>query len=290
MDKMIRYVKPVKRCGNDLDHPWKYTIPAYRAAPHVWQVGGQDDVCAYLLDCGEDGLILIDTGYRASLYLLIDRIWRVGLDPGNIKHILLSHWHWDHVNGCQMIKQISNAKVWISMEDEKEHQRYKHDTSILPMADYEVDCYYDNDKTIDLGRFKVHTRLCPGHTIGATTFFFEDTDDETDITYVCAMHGGVGTNTLSPKYLEANGYPKELAHRFIHDCKELAGWKVDIALPSHLNQGNVSGNMPKDLSDYSVFIGDYAWGDLLLHQADAVMEMYPEVYKEKDDIKEEKND
>ena len=49
------------RCGDDLEHPWKYAVPAYRAAPHVWQVGGQDDVCAYLLDCGEE-LMLIDTG------------------------------------------------------------------------------------------------------------------------------------------------------------------------------------------------------------------------------------
>jgi len=55
-------------------------MPVYRAAPHVWQVGGQDDVCAYLLDCGGEGLILIDTGYRASLYLLIDRIWRAGFE------------------------------------------------------------------------------------------------------------------------------------------------------------------------------------------------------------------
>lgn len=280
MEKKIFYAKPVKRCGDDLEHAWKYTMPAYRAAPHVWQVGGQDDVCAYLLDCGNDELILIDTGYRASLYLLIDRIWRAGFDPKNIKHILLSHWHWDHVNGCQALKEISGAQAWISIEDEKEHQRFKDDTSILPMVDYEAENFYDDDKCIELGRFKVHTRLCPGHTPGSTSFYFEDTDDETSKAYVCAMHGGLGVGMMHPDMLAKDGYSQDMAHRFVRDCEELAQWKVDIMLPSHLNQGNVGGNMPEDLNDYSVFIGDYAWGDVLLNRAEAVKKMYPDVYPE----------
>ena len=61
MEKKFFYAQvPPLRCGKDLDNRWKYEIPAYRVAPHVWNVGGQDDVCAYLLDSGE-GLILIDT-------------------------------------------------------------------------------------------------------------------------------------------------------------------------------------------------------------------------------------
>lgn len=279
MEKKIFYAKPQKRCGDDLEHAWQYTMPAYRAAPHVWQVGGQDDVCAYLLDTGE-GLILIDTGYRSSLYLLIDRIWRSGYDPGNIRHILLSHWHWDHVNGCPFLKQMSGAVVWISQEDEKEHQRFRHVTKPFPMSDYEADRFYDDQKTIELGRFSIHTRLCPGHTPGATTFWFEDRDEESDRTCICAMHGGLGVGLMHPDALKRDGYPEAMAHRFIKDCRELAAWKVDIMLPSHLNQGNVAGNLPAELNDYSVFIGDYAWGDVLLNRAQAVMQMYPEIYQE----------
>jgi glycosyltransferase involved in cell wall biosynthesis len=40
---------------------WEHAIPVYRNAPHVWNVGGQDNVASFLLDTGE-GLILIDTG------------------------------------------------------------------------------------------------------------------------------------------------------------------------------------------------------------------------------------
>ena len=53
---------------------------------------------------------------------------------------------------------------------------------------------------------------------------------------------------------------------------------MDIALASHLNQANILPNIPKDPRDYSVFVADYAWGDVLINRADAVKEFYPEVY------------
>ena len=279
MEKKIFYA-PVNhpRCGDDLEHPWKYAVPAYRVTPHVWNVGGQDDVCAYLFDTGE-GLILIDTGYRASLYLLIDRIHSIGYDPRDIKKILLSHWHWDHVNGCAALAALSGAQVWISKEDEVYHQRFKDDTSELPMVDYTATNFYDDDKPITLGRFTIQTVLTPGHTPGATSFRWEDTDEETGKTYRCAMHGGIGVGLMTPKMLERFGGRQEEAFRFVKDCQEkLANWEVDIPVPSHLNQGNVLPNIPQDKRDYSVWIADYAWRETMLTRAQLVKEMYPEVY------------
>ncbi|MFQ8998785.1 MBL fold metallo-hydrolase [Allofournierella massiliensis] len=279
MEKKLFYA-PVEhpRCGDDLEHPWKYAVPAYKAAPHVWQVGGQDDVCAYLLDSGE-GLILIDTGYRASFYLLIDRIWRAGYDPKQIKKILLSHWHWDHVNGARYLQELTGAEVWISKADEEQHQLWKDRTDPLPMVDYKVDHFYDDSTTIDLGRFSIHTRLTPGHTPGATSFWFDDTDETTGETFRCAMHGGIGVGLMAKSYLEENGLSLELPHIFIKDCLELAdSWKVDICLPSHLNQGNVKPNIPEDKTDYRVWIDGELWGDVLRDRAEAVKKMYPEVY------------
>lgn len=279
MKKKLFYA-PVEhpRCGDDLEHPWKYAVPAYKAAPHVWQVGGQDDVCAYLLDSGE-GLILIDTGYRASFYLLIDRIWRAGYDPKQIKKILLSHWHWDHVNGARYLQELTGAEVWISSIDEEQHQLWKDRTDPLPMVDYKVDHFYDDSTTIDLGRFSIHTRLTPGHTPGATSFWFDDTDETTGEIFRCAMHGGIGVGLMAKSYLEENGLSLELPHIFIKDCLELAdSWKVDICLPSHLNQGNVKPNIPEDKTDYRVWIDGELWGDVLRDRAEAVKKMYPEVY------------
>ena len=271
---------PPLRCGKDLDHRWLYEVPAYRVAPHVWNVGGQDDVAAYLLDSGE-GLILIDTGYEQTLYMLIDRIWRTGHDPRDIKMILLSHWHGDHVNGCRMLKEMSGAEVWISEIDEQQHQLHKDDTKPMPTIPYDVEHFYDDSKPIKLGRFEIHTKLCPGHTPGATSFWFDDTDEETGKTYRCAMHGGLGVMPhMKPEMLKANGQSEEQAYRFVADCLEMAEWKVDVCMPSHLNQGNIMPNIPEDTNDYSVFLADYAWRDILMDRAKAVMAFYPEKYPE----------
>ena len=123
--KRFAYKMPKPRCGSNLDTRWNYTEPAYRAAPHVWNVGGQDDVAAYLLDTG-DGLILIDTGYEETVYLLVDRIWSLGFTPRDIRKILLTHYHFDHTQGARLIQELGGGKaeIWLSREDEINHQSH----------------------------------------------------------------------------------------------------------------------------------------------------------------------
>jgi len=56
----------------------------------------------------------------------------------------------------------------------------------------------------------------------------------------------------------------------VEDCLELADrWKVDICLPSHLNQGNVKPNIPADRTDYRVWIDRAQWGETMRGRAAA---------------------
>ena len=288
MEKKFHYASTEGRLGMSkeaLATHWEHAIPVYRNAPHVWNVGGQDNVASFLLDTGE-GLILIDTGLcPETLYLLIDRIWRSGHDPKDIKKIFLTHWHGDHSSCARYLHEMTGAEIWLSKEDEVEHQRSLHDEEfqkhIPPMEipDYTVTNFYDDDKPIVMGNMIIRTKLCPGHTPGVTSFFFEDTDEKTGKTYRCALHGGLGVNPMMrPQNLQELGYPVEMAHRFIKDCYELAKMPVDIALSSHLNQANILPNIPKDPGDYTVFVADYAWADVLINRAEAVKKFYPEIY------------
>lgn len=280
-EKIFGYKNPKPRCGGHLNERWKYTEPVYRMAPHVWNVGGQDDVSAYLLDSGE-GLILIDTGYEATLYLLIDRVYQTGHNPRDIKKILLSHYHGDHTQGARLLKEMTGAEIWLSREDEANHQRTKDDSFPMPVLPYTVDRFYDDNTPIVLGRFSIRTKLTPGHTLGATSFFFDDTDEETGKTYHCAMHGGMGTKMMCPgtKQMEHELTTPETAERFINDLKEMAQWPVDINLPSHLNQANIDEVLPTitDYNDYSIFVTDYSWHDMCINRAEEVMSYYPERY------------
>lgn len=275
-EKKFGYV-PSKGGLKDIERPWLHYIEPFRMAPHVYSVGGNDDVCVYLLDTGR-GLILIDTGMEQSVYLLVDSIHRLGFDPRDIKMILLSHYHGDHVNGARLLHEISGAEIWLSEEDEAMHQLHAADTIPFRTLPYEVNHFYRADEPVVLGRFAIHTRLTPGHTPGATSFFFTDTDDVTGKTYRMAMHGGVGVNQMKPENLAKNGLKEEHAHRFIRDCEEMAEIPVDITLPSHLNQINLWPNISPDKQDYGNYIEPTCWGDLMHSRAEAVKAFYPEIY------------
>ena len=286
-EKKFGYKKPKYRYGNALrdyytGEPWKHTLPAYRVAPHVWNVGGSDDVAVYLLDTGE-GLILIDTGYERSLYLVVDHIYSLGYRPQDIKKILLTHYHGDHTQGARLLQELAGGRekceIWLSREDEQMHRLTAEKTFPMPCLPYEVTNFYGEDPIV-LGRFTIHTRLTPGHTLGVTSLFFDDTDEETGKTYHCAIHGGLGAGMMKPgsEMMKREHSTPETAFRFIRDCLEMAELPVDINLSSHLNQTNTDENMPEDLNDYTWFVTDYSWHDMLVNRAEEIMSYYPEQY------------
>lgn len=276
------YYAPVShpRLGDELDCPRRHAIDVYRVAPHVWNVGGNDDVCCYLIDSG-DGLVLLDTGYRASVYLLIDHIWQAGFDPRGIRKVLLSHWHWDHVNGASYIQGLSGCEIWLSAVDEKLHQKWKDDVSELPMAPYEITDTYEFSRPLEIGRLSIETRLVPGHTPGAVAFLFSDTDESTGRTYRCAMHGGLGVPMMRPEIRGKWDITEAMVRQFVSDCEELSRWHVDIMLPSHVNMGNVIPNIPEDRNDYRTWIAPYAWGDVLRDRKNVVLGYYPKEFFER---------
>lgn len=170
MEKKFFYASTAGRLGMSkeaLATHWEHAIPAYRNAPHVWNVGGQDNVAAFLLDTGA-GLILIDTGLcPETFYLLIDRVWRSGHDPMDIKKIFLTHWHGDHSSCARYLHEMTGAEIWLSKEDEVEHQRSLHDEEfkkhIPPMniPDYTVTNFYDDDKPVVMGNMTIPHQTLP---------------------------------------------------------------------------------------------------------------------------------
>ncbi len=283
MEKKFGYKNPKPRYAGKGMYPWEHTLPAIRMAPHVWNVGGNDNVGVFALDTGE-GIILIDSGYECGVYLVIDRMYSVGLNPHDVKKILCTHYHGDHTMGARILQELAGGpekcQIWLSKADEENHQRTKDETFPMAVLPYETTNFYEDENPIVMGRFTIQTRLCPGHTLGVTSMFFDDTDEETGKTYHVAIHGGMGTAMMKPgtRTMEHENVTPEVAYQFVEDCMELAKMPVDINLASHLNQANYDECLPEDLNDYTWWVSDTCWHDMCVNRAENVMSFYPEKY------------
>lgn len=243
--------------------PWTLAVEPFQVCPNTWYVAGQSWVGCYLIKTS-DGLILIDTALPESLYLLIDSIYKLGFSPRDIKKILISHAHFDHMGAAGAMKALTGAKVYMSEEDTKFMNLYPEETLGLnkdchPQA-FTVDEYYSDDEPIILGNTAVRTLLTPGHTIGCTSFFWETVNPVNGETYTVGMHGGVGTNTMSDEYYSVSKYlTPALRQRFLEDSEKLKSIHVDIALPSHPNQIEILERAGQYTHENQIYLDDSVW-------------------------------
>lgn len=218
--------------------PWRVAVKTFPVTDQIYYIGNLW-VASYLIDTGE-GIIILDTMCAETAYLMIDAIYSLGYRPSDIRMILISHAHIDHGGAARFLHELSGAPIWLSREDEafrhSEASKAKagHTAGVQSMRsyDYDVNCFYDDDKPISLGNVTIRTKLTPGHTPGTTSFFIT-AEQKDGKTLTAAMHGGVGVLTMADAYFEESGLPATLRTQFIADCKAMEAEKVDICLPSH---------------------------------------------------------
>ena len=97
------------------NRPWELHCEPFKLAPHMYYIGNTWVGC-FLIDTG-DGLLLIDTAIFECTYDVLQNIYTLGYNPKDIKNILLTHCHVDHIGCVPQFKSISGANVWISKED-----------------------------------------------------------------------------------------------------------------------------------------------------------------------------
>ena len=95
----------------NINHPWEGKMNPFKIVGNVYFVG-TFQASVHLIDTG-DGLILIDTGYANSFYLVIDSIYSLGFKPKDIKYIINTHWHDDHTEATAAMVDLSGAKTII---------------------------------------------------------------------------------------------------------------------------------------------------------------------------------
>lgn len=224
-------------------------IAPFRMLGNVYFVGSRA-VSVHIIDTGA-GLIMIDSGYPYTQEQILHSMRTLGLDPADLRIILLSHGHYDHT-GCALdFKAISGAKIYISRID-NEIINGTRDLSLGKEAGYahlplfNADVLLDDGDTVTLGNTSIRCMLAPGHTEGTLAMFF-DTEHE-GRRYTCAMHGGVGANSLVTSFLKRYGLPLSLQDSFRSGLKKLAEEHVDVVLGNHPCQNDTEGKLARMLA------------------------------------------
>jgi metallo-beta-lactamase class B len=127
-----------------------------------------------------DGIVIIDALDNAdeAEHYIEGGLRKLGLDPADIKYVIVSHAHGDHYGGANYLKQKFNPRIVMSEIDWKVFDDPKFDPKRIPLFDPppQRDMAVRDGDTITLGStaFKLH--VIPGHTLGtlATVFTVHD--------------------------------------------------------------------------------------------------------------------
>lgn len=87
--------------------------------PNFYQVG-LGFVNVYLLDTG-DGLTLFDTGTPGSEIKILNTLAELGKKPGDLRAILITHLHIDHIGSLAALYKATGAPVYMHHLEAKDY-------------------------------------------------------------------------------------------------------------------------------------------------------------------------
>ncbi len=221
-------------------------IPPFRMAENIWFVGGRAVSC-HVIDTG-DGLIMIDTGYPFMAEQILASMREVGLDPADLRILLHSHGHYDHIGNTRRFRALTGARAYISRIDNdicngRLDLSWAEELGYPRLEPFDCDVLLDDGDIVALGNTRIRCRLAPGHTAGTLALFVDTLSHDRAVT--CAMHGGVGTNSMARDFLERRGLSLDCREQFREGLHRLAEEKVDLVLGNHPDQNDTEGKLAR---------------------------------------------
>ena len=185
---------------------WSQPFEPFRIIGNVHYVG-TTELGAYLISTLE-GHILIDGGFDVTAPVILESIRKLGFQPGDVKVLLTTQAHMDHVGSMAALKQATGAKVMAMEGDAALLERGGQgdfafgDTFMFPPVP--VDRVLHDGDVVTLGGTTVTARHTPGHTRGCTTWTMTVKDGEESRTVVFA-----GSLSVNPpvRLVTSESYP-----------------------------------------------------------------------------------
>lgn len=159
---------------------WDRPAPPVRIHANTYLVG----TCGIsaILITGDEGHVLIDSGTETGAELVAENIRQLGFRLGDIKYLLISHEHIDHVGGIARLQQMTGATLVASAPAAKvlntgvpsvdDPQAGMH----KPFPAAQVGRVIADGGDVRLGNIRLFAMTTPGHTPGALSWRWESCD------------------------------------------------------------------------------------------------------------------
>ncbi len=176
---------------------WLRPFPPVRIINNLYFVGSYE--LGQFLITTDDGHILINTGPHGSVPLIRSSIEALGFDFNDIKILLTTQAHWDHVGGLAEIKRITGARMLAQQDDSPVLEDggvsdYKFPNGRDPTFEpVQVDEIINDGDVIELGDIKLYVHHHPGHTRGSTSFSFTTRTDNKDLSVLIVNMGTINS-------------------------------------------------------------------------------------------------
>jgi metallo-beta-lactamase class B len=166
---------------------WYY--PPYKIFDNLYFIGTKS-AGIYAINTS-DGIIMIDTNFDWNVKELVAGLLQYGLDPGNIKYVIVTHAHDDRYWGARTLQDTyPNARVIMSEADWNVVAKDTSQARLKPRKDLVA----TDGQKLTLGDTTVSIYITPGHTPGTLSLIFPLKYGYGKETHVAAMWGGTDYN------------------------------------------------------------------------------------------------
>lgn len=155
---------------------WRQPVAPFRIADNTWYIGTEG--LSALLVTTADGAVLIDGGLAQAADLLLSNIAVAGIEPSQIKLIVHSHAHADHVGPLAAIKRTTGASLLSNAESATLLARggsndihYGDDLLFPPV---QADRLLQDGEVVALGGMDFTVHFTPAHTPGSMSWTWTD--------------------------------------------------------------------------------------------------------------------
>lgn len=212
---------------------WNKPVTPFRIAGNLYYVGASD-VTSYAIST-PDGIILIDSGFAQTAPQVVANLKTLGFDIRQVRYILTSQAHSDHVGGIAELKRLSGAKLVMSREDAALAARGGRgdfafgDRLYYPAA--KADRIVADGDTVELGGMRLTANMTPGHTKGCTSWSFDVTEGGATVPalHICGV--------TAPGYrLVGNAAYPSIVKDFRRSFDRLESMPCTLFLTAHASQ------------------------------------------------------